>query len=186
MKALLVGIFMVLTGVGIASAGEEHKEMKIKVITSVDGDDNSFSWSGDPGEFDDLAVGESKALKDGVVITRTDDGLSLEVDGETIAVPMVHGHDGTKAFVLKDGHDADIDVEVIGDGGSHMAIRAEPFHDGIMIASGAAIDESTQETIRSVLASAGYEQEVRFIDRSSMHAQHVTVIKERIEEVHED
>lgn len=186
MKALLVGLFMVLTGVGIASAGEEHESVKIKVIKSVDGDDATFSWSGDPGDLDDLAVGESKTLKDGVVVTRTDEGLSFEIDGETIAVPVVHGHKGTKAFMLKDGHDGDIDVEVIEGGGSHMAIRAHPMHKGIMIASGEAIDETTQETIRSVLASAGYDQEVSFIDRSSMHAKHVKVIRERIEEVHED
>lgn len=186
MKALLVGLFMVLTGVGIASAGEEHESVKIKVIKSVDGDDATFSWSGDPGDLDDLAVGESKTLKDGVVVTRNDDGLSFEIDGETIDVPVLHGHNGTKAFMLKGDHDGDVNVEVIEGGGSHMAIRAHPMNDGIMIASGEAIDESTQETIRSVLQSAGYEQDVRFIDRSSMHAQHVTVIKERIEEVHED
>ena len=92
MKALLVTVFMVLTGVGIAYAGEEQDSIKIKVVKSVDGDDSSFSWSGDPGELDELAVGESKTLKDGVVVTRTDEGLSFEIDGETVDVPVIHGH----------------------------------------------------------------------------------------------
>lgn len=188
MKALLVAIFMVLTGVGIASAGEAHNKIEVKVIKSGDGGDHTVHWAGDGAGLEELEVGESKTLEDGVVVTRTEDGMSFNINGETVDVPHMGDHPRTMAFKMKSGHDGeidgDVDVKII-EGGKHMAIRAHPMHDGIMIASGEAIDETTQETIRSVLASAGYESDVRFIDRS-MHAKHVTVIKERIEEVHED
>ncbi|MEL7184838.1 MAG: hypothetical protein AAFN50_00205 [Pseudomonadota bacterium] len=185
MKALLVAIFMVLTGVGIACAGEAEEKFKIKVVKSGDDGEHTSQWVGDPGELDGLEVGESKTLEDGVVVTRTEEGLSFNINGEVVDVPKRHGRARTMAIMHKEGHDDEIEVEVI-KGGPHMAVRAHKMHDGIMIASGEAIDESTQETIRSVLASAGYESEVRFIDRASMHAKHVTVIEERIEEVHED
>lgn len=181
MKALLVAVFMVLTGVGIASAGEEQHKIELKVVKSGDGSDHTVHWSGDGSALEALEVGESKTLEGGVVVTRTDDGMSFNINGETIDVPHMSDHPSTTAFRMNGDHN----VEII-DGGPHMAVRAHSLHDGIMIASGEAIDETTQETIRSVLASAGYDADVRFIDRGSLHARHVTVIKERIEEVQED
>ena len=180
MRALVLAVFAVMMGFGVATAGEEEKKIEIKVVKSVDGEDKTVHWVGDGADIDGLEVGESRTLKDGVVVTRGEDGLTIEVDGETVDVMHSTDHRMAMAFVGDHEVDEDIDVKVSkmhGKGGTH-AVKIRKAHKGIMIASPNEIDADTQETIRSVLASAGYEDEVNFINPGERH---VKIIEKRVE-----
>ena len=76
-----------------------------------------------------------------------------------------------------DGDHEDIDIEVMGDG-MHMMQAHHP--DGVTIISGTPLDDSVKDSIRSVLISAGNNEEVTFIDGSGDGKQ-VRVIKKHIE-----
>ncbi len=182
MRALVLAVFAVLTGFGIASAGEVEKKIEIKVVKSGDGDDKTVHWVGDGADIDDLEVGESRTLDDGVVVTRAEDGLTIEVEGESIDIPHPDNHSTLVAYAGDGQMTEDIDVRVMKmREGSHAdthAVRLHDAHKGIMIASPEEIDETTRETIRSVLASAGYDEEVSFVNPGERH---VKVIKERVE-----
>ena len=159
MRALVLAFFVVLTGFGVATAGEDGRTVEIKVVKSGDGADSQVHWIGDGSEFDDLAPGESKTLKDGVTVTRTDDGMTIDVDGEQIVMPDVGQH---MAYVGNTEIHEDVDVHVVRMHKEH-AKPVHALHDGIVVASATEIDADTQETIRSVLASAGYADEVNFV-----------------------
>ena len=70
-----------------------------------------------------------------------------------------------------------VDVRVIGGG---MHVMEGHATDGVTIISGEPLDDSVKESIRSVLISAGHDDEVQFIDGSG-DGEHVRVIKKRIE-----
>ena len=74
--------------------------------------------------------------------------------------------------------DETVDVRVIGSG-----MHAVPVHEaagGVTIISGVPLDDSVRESIRSVLISAGVDEEVRFVDGSD-DEQNVRVIRKRVE-----
>ncbi len=174
MRFLAIALFGTLMASGIASAGD--KEHKIHVEVIGDGD-HAVHWVGDGADFKDLEVGETKTIEtEGgptVTVTRTEDGLDVEVDGDSIAIP--HAPDGeTMAFMMKDGKHENVDIKVMR--APHAMATRIHAPDGITIISKGAIDESTQETIRSVLATAGHADEVRFVDSSSMERR-VKVVK---------
>ena len=176
MRFLVLAVFATLTGFGVAAAGEAEKKVEIKVVKTGGGADTDIHWVGNGTDIDDLDVGESKTLEDGVVVTRGTDGLTIDVDGEIIVVPDINDHGTKMAFVGNSGLEEDIDVRVVRmhDGGKqHHVRRAHTLENGIMIASGEEIDADTQETIRSVLATAGYDNEVHFVDPGERH---VTII----------
>ena len=199
MKLLNLATVAVLMVFGTAMAQEVEKKMELKIV--VDGDDANqpgvFTWSSDGEELENLAVGESRTLNSGtgneVIVTKTESGMEFNVNGETVVVPDMGQHGTTMAFVNADSvHEVhgDIDVEVMafeGDetvdvkviGGGAQAIRAHPA-EGVTIISDSPLDDSVRESIRSVLISAGHDDEVRFIDGSE-DGNHVRVIKKRIE-----
>ena len=112
-------------------------------------------------------------------------------EGDTVVVPDMGAHGTHMAFVNADGDPGDIDVrvmkmdgvhenidiEVMGDG-AHMMQAHHP--DGVTIISATPLDDSVKESIRSVLISAGNNEEVTFIDGSGDGKQ-VHVIKKHIE-----
>src|SRR5210317_532163 len=109
--------------------GEEHK---------------TFEWHGDGSEIDDLEVGESKTITDDdgneVTMTRTEDGVEIEVDGKNIE--LMHMGSGIGADVL---HEKGAKVVIHGEHESedvtiekHKSFKIIKSHDddGITIISG--------------------------------------------------
>jgi hypothetical protein len=156
--ATLLATFLLATA---AYAGEmEHHTMEIKVIAddgdgethlTLDSDDLGFS-------LEDMQVGENRSITDKagrpVLITRTDDGYSFNVDGKTIDMP---------AFGKRGKH---------GDAPHVMIEKIDG--EGVMIFSGKEIDDATQQIIRTALESAGHEN-VHFAggDGDAPHGVHV-------------
>ena len=186
---ILAALAAVMASAG-AHAQEEEQTIALKVMVSADGDaPKSVHWVSDDVDLDDLAVGESRTVtgEDGtdVVVTRMDAGMQFDINGETVVVPDMHGDH--MAFVGTNV-DQDIDVKVMGGHGEDVDVtitgagtHATPVHrpEGVTIISNEPLDDSVRESIRSVLISAGLDEEVRFIDGSEDRQVHV--IKKRVE-----
>ena len=172
--ATLLATFLFATA---AYAGEmEHHKMEIQVIAddgdgethlTLDSDDLGFS-------LEDMQVGENRSITDKagrpVLITRTDDGYSFDVDGKTIDMPAFgkhRDHGDANVWISKgdmapyDRHAPNVMIEKM-DG------------EGVMIFSGKEIDDATQQIIRTALESTGHEN-VHFAggDGDAPHGVHV-------------
>lgn len=195
MKLMKLAALAVIMVFGAALADEVEKKVELKVVVAGDGAEGAsdIHWVSSDADLDDLAVGESRTLTGDsgqeVTVTRTEDGMQFEIEGETIVMPEAGAHGKRMAFIGAGGEHEEIDVEVIGvDGeevdvrvigdGAHMMRAHHP--DGVTIISGEPLDDSVKESIRSVLISAGHEDEVVFIDGSES-GRHVKIIKKRIE-----
>ena len=163
-----------------AYAGEKaHHKMEIKVVTDdgsgesvvvIDSDDLDF-------RLHDLQVGENRSIvdKDGrsILITRAEDGITLNIDGKIVELPeidMLGGHFAPDV-------DFDFDVHVMDHGTAPYALWET---DGVMIISGKEIDEATQQIIRTALESAGHES-VNFTGGHGSGLHQVHVIKKVVE-----
>lgn len=176
----------VLMTFGAAHAQEEAQQVELKVIVAGDGGDaKEFRWVGDDAGLHDLAIGESRTItaEDGsqVVVTRTDDGMQFDIGDETVVLPepppphmAFHGAHGMSSIAIIDGDGEDVAVT---SGGVHVARAHHP--DGVTIISAEKLDDSVKESIRSVLISAGVDDEVTFIDGSENRQ--VRVISKRVE-----
>lgn len=93
---------------GQTRAGEEHETHAFKIVIADDGSDADVIKL----DGDDLEIGESRQfITDGgkeVVITRTEDGLNVTVDGEDLSLPSF----------------GDIDIDFDGAHGDHKAFRS--------------------------------------------------------------
>ena len=199
MNLLKLTAFAVLMTFGTVMAQEVEKKMEFKIV--VDGDDsdqpNVMTWNSDGADLEGLAVGETRTLNSAsgneVTVTKTESGMEFNINGETVVVPDMGQHGATMAFVDTNGvHEVhgDIDVEVVALGGDETVdvrvikggTHATPVQatEGVTIISATALDESVRESIKSVLISAGHDDEVRFIDGSE-DGNHVRVIKKRVE-----
>jgi hypothetical protein len=182
MKMMKLTALAVLIVVGAAMAQETEKKMAIKVMVSEDhdGEPTEMHWISDGAELDDLAVGGSRTLTgeagEEITVTRTEEGMQFDVEGETVVVPSMGNHGEHMVFVSKGG-DHDLDIEMLG--GDHTMMRSH-HPEGVTIISAEPLDDSVRESIRSVLISAGNDDEVTFIDGSANDGQ-VRVIKKRIE-----
>lgn len=167
----------------VATAGEEmHAQFAIAVESDdgvtldLDSEDLGFN-------LHDLQEGETRSIVDesgrNILITRTAEGFTFNVDGKSIDLPMM-GDAHSMAFVEGDP-DVDFDVRVLHADSS--AVIEEM--DGVTIISGEAIDESTRESIRSALISAGHDGDVQFIDKAGAHGmRQVKVIRKDVEITH--
>ncbi len=167
-----------------AIAGEEYRT-KIKIeIDDEDTGHRSFKFDSEDAGFNlnDLAVGETRELTgesgNKALVTRTEDGFVLDVDGEKIDLSNLHDVDEARA-VHVDGDDKKVR--------KHKKVRMIKTNDddAITIISGKAIDEETRERIREVLESSGQGGEVVFIDSSELQAgaqgrHEVRVIKKEV------
>ena len=170
---VFVWVFLIATA---AVAGEEHK-MKIEVAVSDEGEAHkTFEWHGDGSEIDDLEVGESKTITDDdgneVTMTRTEDGLEIEVDGKNIElmhmgsdidVDVLHDK-GTNVVIHGDHESEDVTIE------KHKRVKIIKSHDsdGVTIISSDKIDEETRARLEEVLKDAGTDGTVMFIDGSEL------------------
>jgi len=173
----------VLIAVGLfATAAYSGEQMHHKVEVVVVGADNDgetrIVLDSDALGFDlhDMPVGENQSIVDkegrAIMVTRTEDGLTFEVDGKTINMPYFEGQDGANVWIGDGDHTSEFDVHVMHDGMSMNSVEME----GVMIFSGKEIDAATQQVIRTALESAGHN-EVSFAGGDE-HGQHnVRVIK---------
>ena len=159
-------------GTLLADDVNANEPVEMKVIVAGDAhSSDTIHWSSDDFNMDGLAVGESRTIENPsgrtLTLTRTDGGMEVTVDGETVVVPDMTAH-------ISMAQIGDIDVDVDGNNavagtavaiaGTH-ATRAFP-PEGVTIMSSEPLDSSVRESIRSVLISAGIDEEVRFIDGS--------------------
>ncbi len=168
----------------LASSAMAEEDMQMHIKIAID------DGSGGEGIFlnldsetmgfalHDMQVGEIQSVVDesgrSILITREADGIKFEVDGKTIKMPLFDaGHD---AIWIDDGSDKDIDVRI------HRVGRFIGGDDsaGIMIISGKTIDDATQETIRTLLLSSGYDDGVDFMSGGETDGRmHKTIIIKR-------
>ena len=193
MKALELTAFAVLLTIGLASAQEAEKKVELEIVVAGDGpgDGAEIRWVGDGNDLEGLAIGESRRITDEsgreITLTRTGDGMQIDVDGETISLPDVGLHGQRMAFVdttggnfdveVMDTDGEDVDVEFVA-GSAHVMQAHHPA--GVTIIADEPLDESVRESIRSVLISAGRSGEVTFIDGSG-DGHPVKVIRKRVE-----
>lgn len=186
MNTLKLVVFATGLMIGAAALAdvEEKREMKIVIQDASFDDSASFHWVSDESGFDmeNMQVGETHSIVDesgrSVLITRAEEGFQFDIDGKTIVVPDMGAHGMHTAFV--DGSDvaADVDIEIIG---NHQMMSG---HDasGVTVISGEPLDASTKESIKSVLVSAGRDDDVTFIDGSGgSEGRHMRIIKKKIE-----
>ena len=116
----------------------------------------------DDFDLNEMQEGEIRSVVDdagrSVLITREADGMKIEVDGKTIHMPLFGGgfehHAGAMA--------GNFDLQMF----AHEGLAPAGGADDITIISGKPLDGSTQESIKSVLLSAGHDGDVRFVDKS--------------------
>ena len=112
-----------------------------------------------------MQVGETRSIIDesgqSILITRNEDGFNFNIDGKSIDLPNF-GDESTEAmhWISADG-DSNVDVRVLRD------VSVETIHGdtGTVILTAEPIDGTTQQAIKSLLESAGYDSDVKFVDR---------------------
>ena len=167
----LRNILLGAVAIGLASsalAGEKHFK--------INSDELGF-------DLHDMQEGESRSIIDesgqAILITRTSDGYSFDIGGETIELPDFQGKDDHGMAWIGKGEGGEIDVHVM-----HNA-EATTMHEmnNTMIISAEPIDAATQQAIKDLLGSAGYDSDVSFIDRDAAHGRKVMIKKvERVVE----
>jgi hypothetical protein len=174
--ALLIGL------AGNTMAGDETKmTMAIEVIGEDGAHGKHFTINSDDLGFDlaEMQVGESRSIVDesgrNILVTRGEDGFSINIDGETIELPDFHSGAHGGMHVIADGEDSDVNIHVMRD--VNMTMMNEMS--GTMILSPKPIDGATQQAIKSLLESAGYGSDVNFIDHDG--AEHGKVIIKKVE-----
>ena len=142
-------------------------------------------------DLGEMQVGESQSIVDQsgdtVLVTRTEAGFDLNIDGRSISIPdftaaeQIFLHNADDDFADIDFADIQdfADVQVEFDEAIHIAHAAEAqgvvvvngdftdASDDITIVSEAGIDAATREAVRAALQAGGYDSDVTFIDTES-------------------
>ena len=178
--AALIAVCLFATA---AYSGEQlHHKVEVIVVGADDDGETRLELNSEDMGFDlhDMQIGENQSIVDkegrAVLITRTEDGYTFEVDGKTIEMPAFDELDGANVWISDDGHKANIDVRVMHDGMSVDAMHME----GVMIFSGKEIDAATQQVIRSALEATGHN-DVNFAGGDEGGPHQVHVIKKVVE-----
>jgi len=115
-KQFAVFVVIGLFAATVWSGEESHQKIEIKVISDDGGDRTHFVLDSDELGFSlhDMQVGENQSIVDeegrAVLITRTEDGFSFEVDGKTIDMPAFDDLHEKNVWVNKGEFTSDIDV----------------------------------------------------------------------------
>jgi hypothetical protein len=178
--ALLVGL------AGSAMAGDDANMTMVVDVAGEDGvDGRHFRINSDDLGFDldEMQVGESRSIVDesgqAILITRGEEGFSVNIDGKTIELPKLHGVEHGGMQWMGDGGESDIDVHVMRD----INVTRTKEMSGTMIMSPKPIDDATQQAIKVLLESAGYGDDVKFINHDD--AEHGRVMIKTVERVAE-
>ncbi len=167
------------------SGDKGHQKMEIKVVSDDGSGESVVVLDSKALGFDmhEMQVGENRSVVDKngrpVLITRTESGFTLDVDGKTIDLPAIRGHHGDKIWA-HGAHNGDMDIRVIR---AHADAGGRAGMDGVLIVSDKEIDAATQDMIRAALEAAGHDG-VRFVDKKDGGPHQVHVIRE-IHEVKE-
>lgn len=170
MSTLKLAAMAILLASGAATAQDVEKKTEIKMmVADGSGEASTVHWPSDDMDFDiqDLAVGETRTIESesgrSVTITRAEEGFNFDVDGRTVTMPDMGAHGTHMAFVGDSAIHEEIDINVDAD------VRVVKAHqpEGVTIVSGKPLEQSVQDSIRSVLISAGNDEEVTFIDGSA-------------------
>lgn len=161
-------VFLWVCLIGTAAIASEEQRIHIKIAVDGDGQDHQvIEFDGLDADIDlqSLAVGESKTLTDTggkeVTVTRTENGVEFDVDGEKIEIDHLPGG-------MHGEHDIDIEI----DGREiHKEVRVikTDSSDGVTIISGHEIDAEARAKIEEILKNAGENGDVMFIDGSELH-----------------
>ncbi|MGB5352566.1 MAG: hypothetical protein WBN32_03040 [Woeseia sp.] len=140
-------------------AQETESELEL-AINDGQGDDVVIRFNSKEQGFNlhDLQIGETRSVNtvDGrpVVVTRVAEGYSFDVDGRTIAMPLMHEGDAgvrhKEVHVVRSMH-----------GGS------DEQPEGVTIISPTPLDDATRSAISGALSAAG-QSDVRFITTEMM------------------
>ena len=185
----LAGLALLLT-VGVATAADAEKTIEMKVVVDrEDASGNSFHWVSSDSEVDlhGMTVGESRTLQgdDGqaVLVTRLEQGLEFDIGGEKVLVPDLDEAAMVAAIEVDaldgdfvDVQSGDIALDVVSD--VHVVHGEGPA--GVTIISDEALDDSVKESIRSVLISAGRDDDVVFIDSAS-ESRNIKIVKKKVQ-----
>ncbi len=192
--------FAVLTGIAMftfaAYAGEKGHAMTIDIASDDgEGETRLVLDSSELGfNLHEMQIGENQSVVDSdgrpVLITRTEDGFSFDVDGKTIDVPeLISLHDenvwvGDIDVDIAHGavHAEDVDVRVMRHKGAHSSMASPVFMggDGVVIIGGKKISEATQQVIRDALAADGH-QNVDFAGGRNEEIHRVKIIQKVVE-----
>jgi hypothetical protein len=183
MQIVFTGLVLGLAAT--AFAGDETK-MKMSVVVIDDAADGEIRIELDSDDLDfdlhGMQEGENRSIVDKsgrtILISRNADGFSFDVDGKTIDLPVLGGEHHGGMWIGDDGGD-DVKLHFIKKG---MFGGGESM-DGIMIMSGKPIDEATQQAIKTLLESSGYDSDVDFMDHSGPHGgpHRIEVIRKHVE-----
>lgn len=149
--AFTVGTLAMMT-IAVSADDSEHRTVSIKLDKSnnddavvdifVDGNSEAF-------KLPELAVGESRTLttQSGkeVVVSKSEQGLEINLDGEAIEIPSFAGNLGARIH------------------------RSSPLHqmveDSVHI-SGVELDDNQKQIIRDAFLAAGIDKKVKFSNNS--------------------
>ncbi|MEM7500461.1 MAG: hypothetical protein AAF417_00400 [Pseudomonadota bacterium] len=179
-----------LFAVGAATAQDAERTIEMKVVVDrEDASGNSFRWVSSDSQLDlhGMTVGESRTLlgDDGqpVLVTRLEQGLEFDIGGEKVLVPDLDEAAMVAAIEVDalegdfiDVQSGDIAVDVVSD--VHVVHGEGPA--GVTIISDEALDDSVKESIRSVLISAGRDDDVVFIDSAS-ESRNIKIVKKKVQ-----
>jgi len=154
--------------VGLAGSALASEDVRIVI--------NSEELGFDLHDLHGMQEGENRSIVDesgrNILITREADGFTLNIDGEIIELPMMFGGHHAMAW-SEDGDEVDVNVHVM----HRTQLAGRHGMDGTMIVSRKPIDDETQQKIKSLLESAGYESDVSFIDREAAHGEQIIIKK---------
>jgi hypothetical protein len=185
-KKYLVLIWAILLASAAVAGDQERTHIKI-AVDKDDADAQTFTFDSESAGFDlhSMAVGETQTLTDAsgnvATISRTVDGLEVEVAGETLAIGDPGGEHTLDVFVHEDAHHGDVHIDK--DVKKIKMIKTGD-DESVTIISGGAIDEATRQKIRDALLSGGLDSDVEFIDGSEFDGgtrKEVRVIRKEID-----
>ena len=161
---LLAGVLLATSAPGVAEVSGHIHEQKLRIAID-DGTEHGQVFvelnDGDAIDVDSMQLGETRSVVDengrAVLVTRTEHGLELDVDGKKIDVPGFS--------TLSDAAwTTDVHENVFVDVASSVSIEHGGTANEVTIISGSRIDDATREGIRSLLSASGHDGDVVFVD----------------------
>ncbi|TQV87342.1 hypothetical protein [Aliikangiella coralliicola] len=153
LTALTLGA-IAMTSVAISAADTEKRHIMVKVDKSgdhdalvdlkVDGDAEAFTMP-------ELEVGESKTIttKSGktIFISKTEEGLTLDVEGKQVKLPSFDGHLGARI---------------------HSSLPLHQSFKNTVQISGVKLDDNQKQIIKDAFAAAGIDKKINFSEHNLM------------------
>ena len=150
-KALLIGSVAMIS-MAISASDSEPRHVMIQIDKSGDNDaivDLNVDGNVEAFALPELAVGETKTIttESGkeIVVSKTEDGLEVTIDGQNLDLPSVHGNFAAKI---------------------HRSAPLRQFTQNTVQVVGVELDDNQKQIIKDAFRAAGIEKEVSFSDHS--------------------